>query len=180
MRSTLPAILLACGVSLLACHDSAESPTEPLVSNFKAAGGSKDRVHGRGIMAIIGDGFEVNAQSGPLGEDPKGFLSLTGSVPLDKTRVTCMTVVGNRAVVGAPDPARPDEETGELHGAYLGVEDNSDLPGDVPDRAIQFVGPPPSQAKCDAVFHIMGLPTTFLWPLEEGDVKVHDALLPAL
>jgi hypothetical protein len=80
---------IAMGVVLaLAPHASAQVPTQDSVT----AGG-----------LILGTGFSVNAQSGPSGENPTGTARLSSpSVVGSRVEgpVTCLSVTGNRAVIG--------------------------------------------------------------------------------
>ena len=81
--------------------------------------------------------------------------------------VTCLMVLGNRAVIGTENP----NPVGG--GMYLAVEDNAELVVGVPDRALVLQGPTADQTGCGLAFAVLGSFT--LLPLEEGDVKVDDA-----
>ena len=75
-------------VLTLAPHASAQVPTQ-------------DSVTGGGL--IVGASFGVDARSGPSGENPTGTARLSSS-PVVGLRVegpvTCLSVTGNRAVIG--------------------------------------------------------------------------------
>jgi hypothetical protein len=62
---------------------------------------SQDSVTGGG--QIVGTSFSVDARSGPSGENPTGTVILLSSPILGfrvEGAVTCLTVTGNRAVIG--------------------------------------------------------------------------------
>jgi hypothetical protein len=101
---------------------------------------------------------DLDAHSGPRGENPTGEASMHERAFFNGGPVTCLNVIGNKAVVGG---------TGYL----FEVEDNAGT--GTPDR---FSGPP-------GLF--LGTPTTCPSDLDvplrgvtSGDLVVHDALGP--
>ena len=62
-----------------------------------AQGPLTDSATGTGHFALTT--FEGAAESGPNGENPRGFVHLTGFYNFEAT-VTCLNVSGNRAVIG--------------------------------------------------------------------------------
>ena len=140
-------VLLAAG----AVDASAESPN--------------DRLTGHGSIPITTvEGISVGAHSGPLGEDPNGHFRFTTTSGFTASlHVTCMTVVGNRAIVGGNDPSIVPPGNGR----YLVVEDNG-AEGDSANTVGSFSATP---ALCDELF----LREFELFPVE-GNLKVQDAL----
>jgi hypothetical protein len=96
-----------------------------------------DSAIGSGHFALTT--FDGSAESGPNGEDPRGFLRLSGFYDFEAT-VTCLNVAGNRAVIGYRIV------TGSTAGQGFQVE-------------IADNGPtPPSGAPTDAVISYTELP----------------------
>jgi hypothetical protein len=99
---------------------------------------SGDSVVGQGRIdpvgsTLLGQVFDLEATSGPSGEDPSGHVALDVLLPMDpfvfhvEGPVTCLSVSGNDAVVGFdPDLLFP--------GALIEVEDNGPPASDPPDR----------------------------------------------
>jgi hypothetical protein len=171
MRAIVQTFLFGCAIPVLACHDSDQSPAEALAPDFEVASGNKDRVSGAGsVFPGATQAFKVNAQSGPLGENPKGHLTISsgGFADADNGDVTCLLVVGNRAIVGTDDP---NSTVGR--GSYIAVVDNSAVPGGAPDGAVIISGPHADEAGCALAFSVLGTATL---PLQEGRVKVDDAI----
>jgi hypothetical protein len=118
--------------------------------------------------------FELEAHSGPSGEDPSGLVDLGFRLHIIPTNfvhvaghVTCLSVSGNDAVVGfEPDPPGAFGFTGWM----VHVVDNGPPGSDPPDTVTPVTdgSEPPSCV----------LPPSPLLDVEEGDVTVTDA--PAL
>jgi hypothetical protein len=138
---------------------------------------SGDSVVGQGRTAPFGDlllvnVFDIEARSGPSGEDPSGhvsvgigLLAVSPSLLHIEGPVTCLSVSGNDAVVGfAPDPVSI------FPAVLIEVEDNGPPGSDPPDlvRVSGRVGDPSSCAS----------PGIERSPVAEGDVTVIDAPPP--
>jgi hypothetical protein len=121
-----------------------------------------DLVTGHGDATDTLD-ISLAAGSGPLGEDPNGHFKFTagGGGPTESVHVTCVAVLGDRAVVGGTDPSLTPP------GVYLNVEDN----GTEGDMAEGFVGGSGTQTDC---LNVLAIPP--FGPLVKGDITVHDAL----
>ena len=176
---TLPA-LAATAVVAVASHSDGNGPKQ-------------DFATGTGHRYVIGPPFlppgvetrtimHVNAHSGPGGEDARGrfFVKREASalVPdrpdLDFSgRVTCMTVVGNRAVVGGVithDKLGPVHPLSPLEGrGYLGVYiDNDQVDGGLFDRSNSFPLQDPPGPVCPPFTAPTG-------EFQTGNFIVHDA-----
>jgi hypothetical protein len=102
--------------------------------------------------------IDVDAHSGPSGENPTGNASISLRANFIGGPVTCLTVTGNRAVVG-----------GEFAGfGYLFVLVDNAATG-TPDR---FGSGDPGQ---DSPTSCPANPAVALDPIESGDLVVHDA-----
>ena len=112
--------------------------------------------------------FALSAHRSPAG-DLNGYIKVDNSVETLTGQVTCLTVVGNRAIAGG---RVENESTGDAFNAFLVVEDNDGAAGEVTDRVAVISGPPATQELCD-LFLPVGEP--FLQPVE-GNVVVHDAI----
>jgi hypothetical protein len=171
MRILPTALRFTCGAVLLACNDSSRSPTESLAPSTGVTtlsplliSGNGDRVTGHGTFLDTRD-FTIAARSGPGGEDPRGHLRLQTNVTFGG-QVTCLFVVENKAVIGAPIDGQP--------GAFLFyfVEDNQALGSGVPDRATMFLSSVPAdEAGCARLFAL----TEVTFPVD-GNVTVVDAI----
>ncbi len=138
----------------------------------------KDRVTGSGHGLIFPPGaidffLRVNAQSGPLGEEPKGHFSLRsdpefGEVSEIRVSVTCLRVVGNFAAVGGviTRSRPPSAAVGE--GLVIALRDGSDL--DAPDIFV-FDALPPSATECPDAEEVL---SSFSLDVEDGDFQVRD------
>jgi hypothetical protein len=107
---------------------------------------------------VTSTGFDtVDAHSGPLGENPFGTVRFAGTT----ATVSCLNVQGNRASVGV---------NFEFEQWLLVVEDNH-ATGTVDRRGF---GEPvlPANEVCADPNTLVGV----LFPFEEGDYVVHDAL----
>jgi hypothetical protein len=113
--------------------------------------------------------FALSAQRSPAG-DLNGHIKVDNSVETLTGQVTCLTVVGNRAIAGG---RVENERTGDAFNAFLVVEDNDGAGAELPDRVTVMAGPPATQELCDL---LLPLGELFLQPVE-GNVLVHDATL---
>lgn len=129
---------------------------------------------GKGVTVFGGDfpfQFTLSAHDGPQG--PTGSFTVhdpdLGNFTAD---VQCIQVIGNRAVVAGP-LREPVEESGfTFLYAKLDVEDNGEPSGATPDRAAPVLLFPPSfERVCSGTAPL----STFLFPLDQGNVVVHDA-----
>jgi hypothetical protein len=146
-------------------------------------GPKHDAAHGTAHSTITistGDvdfDVHVNATSGPLGEDARGhfFFRRSGGGPTIpefdlRGRVTCLTVVANRATVGGIIEKSRQPTAQEGQGFTIIVEDNGSPGGDpvTPDRWTASLGPTPPVV-CPPP------PTTGLIPVEQGNFVVQEA-----
>ena len=127
------------------------------------------------------------AHSGPEGENPRGHFTVTGELlevgaqEFGRFRlegpVTCLRVVGNRAVFFYPFKNADPEVFGEkVNGNFIFVEDNGEprrSSGDGAPDKIDFLGPLPS-----AVGGTCPTPVEPRFNLEEGNFTVHDPTTP--
>jgi hypothetical protein len=68
-----------------------------------AAAPARDYVVGAGTLIDLPSlGFDVNAQSGPSGEDPHGHLMVRSNGWVRHADVTCMVVTGSQARLSGP------------------------------------------------------------------------------
>lgn len=150
------AILLMTG-SAIASHDPSG---EPFDEDFVTGAGERTCVPGFGCAF-----FALDAHSGPLGENPTGTARTGLRVGQWGGPVTCLTAIGNRAVIGGQNLF--------AERSYLfEVEDNA--ASGTPDRFGRFEllpdEPPPTTCP-----HPDDLDTG-LAPIESGDLVVHDAV----
>ncbi len=180
-------------VSVLTLSALAATAAVAVASHSDGNGPKQDFATGTGHRYVFGAPFlpegvesrtimHVNAHSGPGGEDARGrfFVKREASalVPnrpdLDFSgRVTCMTVVGNRAVVGGvitQDKLGPVHPLSPLEGrGYLGVYiDNDQVDGDLFDRSNSFPLPAPPGPVCPPFTDPTG-------EFQTGNFIVHDA-----
>lgn len=129
---------------------------------------------GKGVAVFGGEfpfQFTLSAHDGPQG--PSGTFTVhdpdIGTFTVD---VQCIQVIGNRAVVAGP-LRRPVEESGiTFLYAKLDVEDNGEPSGSTPDRADPVLLFPSSfERVCSGTAPL----STFLFPLDQGNVVVYDA-----
>jgi hypothetical protein len=118
--------------------------------------------------------FDFTARSGPSGEDPAGTTINHiggGSAPTFSGDVTCLSVTGNTAVVGAFGMFdSPDYFAGPVADWYLVVDGGG--PGSLRDRiSIEdvFDSPPPTDCSRPPVFRAPA------YTVAGGDIVVHDA-----
>jgi hypothetical protein len=135
----------------------------PSVASAQAP--AQDSVVGSGATELVGTprfSFEIDARSGPSGENPTGTagvaLILAPQISAQGP-VTCLTVTGNRAVIGFRNTLGGFQ--GVL-GAFLEVTDGT------PDT-LEFVNPWPVPTVCPSS---LGLPPG---PVVSGDIVVIDA-----
>ncbi len=140
-----------------------------------AAGADKqDQVNGAGQrlnLAGVAIQFQVNARSGPAGEDARGSYWVRRETDLGTTghrgRVICVTVVGNRAAARAivEESTTPENPVGSQF--QIQVTDNGS-PGKLKDTNINFFGFDPEETGCP----IIPFPEV---PITAGNFVVHDA-----
>jgi hypothetical protein len=135
-----------------------------------AQAGDEDSAVGNVITAIFRPtGFVFDAQSGPLGENPRGTALWTDRGPSMGGPVTCLTVTGNRATIGFENQLGGAPT---LSGGFLFVEDNG-TPGAGQDNAsARLVLAPPTICPPNTVVY------DDLHTVTSGELSVHDA--PAL
>ncbi len=123
--------------------------------------------------SVVGSGrflatsFEVNVQAGPAGENPTGFLRLSGEVYNFEAEPTCLIVAGNVAVAGYRILTGPLAGTGFLAEV---VDNGVTPPVGVPTDTLTYyqdLAAPPTT--CPAPVGGPGSPLLF------GDVTVVDA-----
>jgi hypothetical protein len=137
-----------------------------------------DSFLGQGRTSLFGGSsfvqvFEVEARSGPSGEDPSGYVTLDFTVFRSanfhiERPVSCLSVSGNQAVVVFE--LDPDLSTFPAVGAILEIEDNG-RPGSDP-RDTRYSGPVDDPGSCAARFGFADA------EISEGDVTVTDAPPP--
>jgi hypothetical protein len=120
-----------------------------------------------GGFQFFGAPYSVAAHRTPAG-DLAGHIKVDNSVETLTGAPTCMTVVGNDAIVGGT----VEGPSGGQINVFLVVQDTGTPADDVPDRAAVIAGPPPTQAFCDLI-----LPTALaLTSPVEGSIIVNDAV----
>jgi hypothetical protein len=111
----------------------------------------------------------VNAKSGPSGQEAEGYFWIRQESPrgnLDFSgRVTCLSINGNRAVVGG------EVERGKLlppgRGVLIEYVDRGEGAGEGPDLS-RPTGRPEPPTSCPAALDIAQ-------PITSGNITVHDA-----
>lgn len=154
----LAAAVLVMTGNAMASHDPSG---EPFDEDFVVGNAEVDWCGGGCFTA------DIDAHSGSLGENATGYAVFGLRVNYVGGSVTCLTVVGNRAVVGGQDGFFTS-------GGYLfSVEDNA--ASGTPDRfafaAGRLAEPPttcPRPDELDPIFY----------PVIVGDLVVHDAQAP--
>lgn len=157
----LPALLLA--------------PTTARAGHSPGKGPRHDFAQGTGKYAAgtVKVQFHVNAQSGPAGQNPRGHVfarRTLGTVASEfafSGRVTCLTVTGNRAVVGAVVERTRTPLVAVGSGVLLEFVDNghgANAPRDESNGVLTSAPP----AACPAVLGIS-------LPFRKGNFVVHDA-----
>lgn len=153
LMAAVSAATVAFSGAASATHSNGKGPNQDLVTGSTRFPGIEAKVH-------------INAKSGPAGEDPRGhfYISQGGFADFRGT-VTCLNVVGNRAIVGGEvkrsSAGLPAEGTGFLQL----IVDNGE-PGDS-DSSLTVLTPVP--------------PTTCPTPSSDGitatrgNYVVHDA-----
>jgi hypothetical protein len=141
MGKIAPLLLVA--AALAAPTAAAEPPT------MRVAGGGSATIAFGGFVAT--DHFELGAVSGPLGEDPRGHITIRGTILPGGTaeqifhgdvRQGCVRVLGDRAVIVGLLPEREWFEVprGTIKWAALVLEDNGEpVQGQPVDRGVDFV-----------------------------------------
>jgi hypothetical protein len=138
MRSALVSLCLAAAIvltpaSVNASHDPSGEPfDEDFVSTVAPACLFQP--------PPVCSGVHPDARSGPEGENPTGFSTWGERFNIIGGEVSCLTVTGSRAVIGARNQLAPIAV-----GLFLEVEDNSG--GGAPD-AIGFVTLPEIPGTC--------------------------------
>jgi hypothetical protein len=123
----------------------------------------RDFAVGSGHVPAIDADLAFSAiSSGTSGQNPRGHYRTDALGVELQGPVTCLATAGNRAVLGGPHPTNPS-----LY-VYVIVEDNGKPSEALPDRVnVAAFFPVPCQAF---------LPFTVeTFPIERGDVIVHDA-----
>jgi hypothetical protein len=138
-------------------------------------GPPQDLVTGGGI-SDIGTSLGFNAHSGPLGEDPRGHVTLKNkgledAVSDRKGKVVCLRVQGNRAIVGFED----QDADGNPVYREIFAEDNGEPRGGQPVDRLAGIGPragfqTPPPPQCRANFPAAG----FGLVLQHGNINVSD------
>jgi hypothetical protein len=153
------ALAVGTGVANASHSEQANSTGPP--KDF-AVGGGKHTDPANPDVAIQ---FEFSANSGPLGEDPKGHIQLFFPEGVIHAEVTCLTVEGNRAfITGVSD---------ELPGGIVVIEavDNGEPSDGQPDLlrgSFQpFIFEDPERPGCF-------LPVLPPVPVTQGNIVVHD------
>jgi hypothetical protein len=135
---------------LVPAADASHDPSGAPFDEDFAVGGATFRPAGIQI--------NVDAHGGPSGENPTGDAGISLRLNFIGGPVTCLTVTGNRAVIG-----------GEFAGlGYLFVVEDNAASG-TPDRFGEGDPGQDSPTICPAD------PDVALEPIESGDLVVHDA-----
>jgi hypothetical protein len=156
------------------CAEDGENPGDPFCSReqrFVATDRDFVSAHGCWVCQFVE--FDVEARSGPSGENPsgQGSLFLRSQLELFQGNITCLTVTANKATIGLSDA--PFNQHARLY-----VQDNGS-----PAPFRDFVGwerlaaPPTScPTPTDANFpHVQTPLGTGIIGIESGDIVVQDA-----
>jgi hypothetical protein len=137
------ALLLLVAAALVVPTAAAEAPA------VRVAGGGSATIGAGGV--VVTDHFQVGAVSGPLGDNPRGHITIRGTILPGGSdeqifhgdvRHGCVRVIGNRAVVVGRLPEREWFEVGSgtIKWAALVLEDNGEpVSGQPVDRGVDFV-----------------------------------------
>jgi hypothetical protein len=153
MRKTIVAIALAVATTIAAPQLAVAAPPKDVVSGKATS-----------VTPNFFD-MRVNAQSGPLGESPKGSFAIDfdpAVAPDLKVDVSCMIVSGRNATIGGLD------QTGRE--IFLQVQDNVDSDDLVGISYAADGDPAPGQDRCAEMLGLLvpSLPAT-------GNLQVLDA-----
>jgi hypothetical protein len=153
MRKTIVAVALAVATTIATPQLAVAAPPKDVVSGRETS-----------ITPNFFD-MRVNAQSGPLGESPKGSFAIDfdPSVAPDlKVDVSCMIVSGRTAIIGGLD------QTGRE--IFLRVQDNVDSDDLIGIGYASDGDPAPGQDRCAEMLGLIfaTLPAT-------GNLQVRDA-----
>jgi hypothetical protein len=125
---------------------------------------TQDSVMGAGFIFVPPlTNFNLDARSGPSGENPAGTVRIGSARPAFRTEgpVTCLTVTGNRAVIGVVDTL----------GSFPGTGWFVEVTDDAPDTFIfTFAGPGQVPTVCPPTLGFGGEPL-----FGAGDIVVVDA-----
>jgi hypothetical protein len=150
--------MLALPATAVASHDPSGAP---FGEDFVRGQETRLDCLGRECLTVV---ERIDAHSGPSGENPTGFNDATAlGVTFFSASVTCLSVHGNRAVVGLSVP-EPNVDRVKFY------EDNAGA--GIPDRVGLMLTPGGPTSMCPA-FPAEG--STVLRPLVSGDIVVHDA-----
>ena len=121
--------------------------------------------------------FDFTAVSGPSGENPSGRLSVFDTNDSTSTGdVTCLTVVGNRAVIGVDNEVERDPSF-PVAGALVFVVDGGPAASGQDTVSVDYLlDTIPSPATC--LFPPSVPPASRAVAVVSGDIEIHDA--PAL
>jgi hypothetical protein len=149
-RVTVSFVVRGTAVGPLRASVRASSPVRDVRPKDNAAAATRrvtepDSVRGRGVRPTAGGGprppvtIEVDAISGPHGDDPTGtFWTKYPSLEL-RGRVVCLTVSGNRASVGGIVEETSSPATNPVGSAvHLGITDNGE-PGAGRDLEVTYL-----------------------------------------
>jgi hypothetical protein len=174
MRRLLSAWLASAALAAVVLPALLLAPTAARAGHSPGQGPPHDFAQGTGKFAsgTLKAQFHVNAQSGPAGQNPRGHVFVRrasgGVVNLNFSgRVTCLTVTGNRAVVGAVVERTKTPLVAVGNGVLLEFVDNGKGANAPPDASDGFLIPA-APAACPAVLGIAA-------PFRQGNFVVHDA-----
>lgn len=178
--------LVATAVALLAVLGQASAGGATAApAQYQYQGPPRDIVTGSGKITsndfpnpgdVVTEQFIVSAESGPAGEDPDGQITFRSPLLTTTTDamadVTCMTVSGNHAQVGAMFREPIGYAGFTLRWIEVIIDDNGP-PGQATDTMNSFVfidrPRPPGFSPCNFV-----APTDF--PVAEGNYTVNDGV----
>ena len=99
---------------------------------------------------FLGPCVDLDARSGPQGENPVGFVDISARQNFAGGPVTCLTTTGNRATVGFAEVFRPGDG---FDGGFLFIEDNSST-GAGPDNVVfELVAVAPTVCRVNTVVY---------------------------